>query len=196
MNIYDWIIVVIWALAALWGLRKGAIGMTLTVVGIIVAMWLSANFAGTLVKTFVKSIQNEALATAIGYVVIFIAVFIAAGIVGRILRTVLTFTMLGWTDKVAGVALGLVAGLLLSLGLTMVVARYTYVVDTAKGSDPMAQVERYLSQQGRNRLDKELTQSELVPTLIHVRNAIPASMLGLVPGDFNKAIDILESRRS
>ena len=195
MNIYDWVIIATIAVAALIGMSKGAVTMALGVVGIFVAMLLGGQFAAPLVRNFTDSVDSEAIATVIGYGIIFLLVFIAMGYVARFVRVGLTVTMLGWVDKLGGVALGVVVGFMLSIGITMVAARYTYVIDsTSESGGATALVDRYLSDLGRDRLDRELTESELVSVLIDVRNAVPGEVLGLVPNDFNLAMDTLEDR--
>lgn len=196
MNLLDWIFVVILVLTTFIGFRKGAISMVLTVASIFVAMWLSAQFAERLVGAFTDSIDNDALATAIGYVVIFVGVFIIARIVGNVLRAGLSFTMLGWTDRLAGIGLGVVAGVVLALALTMVTARYTYVFESSESGDIIDRAEDFVHSRGRERFDGYLMESGVVPVLIDIRNAVPARVIGLVPGDFNSAMDILEKRRA
>ena len=195
MNIYDWVIIAIIAVAALIGMSRGAVTMALGVVGVFVAMLLGGQFAAPLVRNFTDSVDSEALATVVGYGVIFLVVFIAMGYVARFVRIGLTITMLGWVDKLGGVALGVVVGFMLSIAVTMVAARYTYVFDsTSESGASSSLVDRYLNDLGRDRLDKQLTESELVPVLINIRNAVPGSVLGLVPNDFNTAMDTLENR--
>ena len=194
MNGYDWVIIVILVVAALLGTWKGAVTMALIFVGLFVSMLLSAQFAGPLVRTFTSSVDSEAVATAIGYVAIFVLVFVALGFVGGFIRTALTVSMLGWTDKLGGIAVGVVVGIMLSLSVTAVTARYAYVFENLEGGGVVDRVQEFLIQGGRDRTDELLTESELVPVLIDIRNVIPAKALGLVPGDFNTAMDTLEDR--
>ena len=196
MNVYDWVIVAVLVVTALIGLSKGAVTMALTVAGLFVAMLISGQFAAPVVRTFTDSVDNEALATAIGYIVIFVLIFIAIGIASRFIRIALTITMLGWTDKLGGAALGIIVGFMLSIGLTMVGARYAYVFEKSEDGSIINRVEEFVQDRGRGRVDEYLTESELVPTLINIRNAIPGRVIGLVPGDFNTAMDTLEERRS
>ena len=194
MNGYDWIIIVILVGGALLGTWKGAITMALIFVGLFVSMLLSAQFAGPLVRIFTSSVDSEAVATAIGYVVIFVLVSVALGFVGGFIRTALKVTMLGWTDKLGGIAVGVIVGFMLSMSVTMVTARYAYVVEISEGGGIVDRVQEFLIQGGRDRTDELLTESELVPMLINIRNVLPAKVLGLVPSDFNTAMDTLEDR--
>jgi len=195
MNIYDWVIVALITGTALFGISKGAVTMALGVIGVFAAMFLGGRYAAPLVRNFTESVDAEAVATVVGYIIISIVVFVAMGFIARFVRVGLTVTMLGWVDKFGGVALGLLVGFMLSIGLTMAAARYTYVVDNSPGSDsPTSIVNQHISDLGRSRLDIQLTESQIVPTLIDIRRAAPGDLLGLVPDEFNTAMDTLENR--
>ncbi|MEX0763212.1 MAG: CvpA family protein [Dehalococcoidia bacterium] len=197
MNLFDWVLIVLFAIGALWGFRAGLVDGVLTVVGIYVALLLSGQFAGRVLGIFTDNVESEALATAIGYVVIFVAVFIATKIVGKIIKTGMNLLLLGWVDKLGGLALGLVAGLLLAGGLTAVSARYAYVVDNSGDNGDagvIEQAERFLEGTVRNRVDGWLVNSEITSVILDIREALPGGMLGMAPADFNTALDILETR--
>jgi hypothetical protein len=102
---------------------------------------------------------------------------------------------LGWVDKLGGIALGVVIGVILTGGLTTVSARYAYVFD--ESDDPSLVnrlVEDGLNKAGRGRVDTWLVESQLVPTVLDVRDALPGDMLSMVSGDFTIALDILQKR--
>ena len=195
MTVFDWILLALIIIPALLGLSKGAVTMVLTTAGIFVAMFLSGQFAERIVSTFTDSVDNEAIATALGYVIIFVAVFIAIGVLSKFVKIVLAVTMMGWLDKVAGAGIGVVAGVLLMTAATMVIARYAYVVDDEAPGGITGRVEEFVKDKGRERLDGWLVDSSLVPITLNVRDAIPGNFIGLVPGDFSDAMDILEVRR-
>ena len=209
LNFFDWVLIALFAIGALWGFRKGLIDAVLLVVSIYVALLLSGLFAGRLLSLVWDDAENQALATAIGYVVIFIGVFIVSSIVSRIIKASLKAVYAGWIDRVGGIAVGIVAGVLLAGGLMAVMARYTYVVDPeGAGIEAEADLsdegliirlrqtaEDFLSDSARERFDKWLVESEVVNVLIDIRNVLPGSALGMYPQEFNTAIDILESRK-
>jgi membrane protein required for colicin V production len=197
MNVYDWLILVLVIAGAVLGLRSGAVGTALTIVGVLAAMLLGAQFAGRIVPTFTDSITNEAVITALGYVIIFVAVFIAVSILSRIAKVAMTITFTGWIDNLAGVVVGLAVGVLLSLALTMFLARLAYVFETGDRDDQNklnAMVEQHIKSGVREQIDGLLTGSALVPVLINISKAVPADAFGLVPADFRTAFSVLESR--
>ena len=196
MNLFDFVLIALFAAGALYGYRSGLVQSVLNLAGVFVAMWLSGRFAATVVSNFTDDVESEALTTAIGFVVIFIVVFIAAQIVGKLVRTVLTVMFLGWVDKLGGVGVGVVIGLVLASGVVTVGARYAYVLDepSSESSLPKRLVEDYLNKAGRERVDQWLTGSQMVPVLLDVRDALPGDTLGMVPGDLTTALDVLQER--
>ncbi len=210
VNFFDWVLIALFALGALWGFRKGLIDAVLLVVSIYAALLLSGQFAGRLLTPIWDDAENQALATAAGYVIIFVGVFIAGRIVSRIVKSSLKKVKLGWTDQAGGILVGVLAGVLLAGGLMAVMARYTYVVDEEKagvsenggGFSPEVLInqlretaEDYLINSGRENSDRWLTESNVVGVLIDIRNVLPGSALGMAPTEFNTAINILENRR-
>ena len=205
MNVLDWILIALFAIGALWGYRTGLVDAIINVAVIYVGLLLSGQFAGQVLGLFWDGVESEALATAIGYVIIFVGVFIAGRILSRIVKAGLTVVLLGWVDKVGGVVVGILAGVLLAGGLTAVIARYTYVIEPADQrpaglegealTDRLAQfAENAIADNLRGRADEQLVASTVVPIILDVRNVLPGSALGMAPADFNLALDILERK--
>ncbi len=196
MNILDWVLLALFIVGALWGYKSGLIDGLLTLVAVYVAMVLSGQFAGRIVGLFTDSIESDALSTAIGYVVIFVLVFLVARIVGKIVRGTMTVLFLGWVDRLGGLALGLVAGLLIAGAVVTVLARFTYVFEPPSGEGNVVQRtgERFLNEQARSKSDDQLVNSNLTEVIVEVRSALPGRSLGMMPDDFDAALDILEER--
>ncbi len=196
MNVLDWVLLVLFIVGALWGYKSGLIDGLLTLVAVYVAMVLSGQFAGRIVGVFTDSIESDALTTAIGYVVIFVLVFLVARIVGKAIRATLTVLFLGWVNKLGGLAFGLVAGLLIAGALVTVLARFTYVFEPPSGEGNVIQRtgERFLNEQARSKSDDQLVNSNLTEVIVEVRSALPGRALGMMPDDFDAALDILEER--
>jgi membrane protein required for colicin V production len=183
---FDWAMAVVFALAAIWGLRAGLIDAVLTVAGVYIALLLSSQFAYRLVNFFTDEIDSRALATAIGYVVIFVVVFVAARLVGLVLRQFVKFLMMGWVDRLGGLAFGMVAGLLLCSALVAVATRFVYDPETLT---PIASEEKEF----RNRLHGWLVRGRSAEIIVDLRDYVPAEFLGMVPGDFDSALDGLKA---
>lgn len=198
MNVMDWVLIAVFAVTALWGYKTGLVTGILNVIAIYVGLLLSGLFAGRVLSLFWDGVDSEAISTAIGYVIIFVAVFIASRIVAAIVKKALKVTFMGWVDNLGGIAVGLVAGVLIAGGVMTVTARYTYVLPestddlTATGIQEMIQeaAQNYVEQGARDKLDELLTESQIVPSLLGLRSLV----IEFAPDDFGVALDILESR--
>ena len=198
MNVFDWVLIVVFALTALWGYKTGLIDAALNAITIYVGLFLSGLFAARVLSLFWDGVESESVSTAIGYVIIFVTVFIASRIVSGIIKKALKITFMGWVDNLGGTVIGLVAGMLIAGGVMTVAARYTYIIPentddlTSAGIQDMIQqaAENYVEQGARDKLDGFLTESQLVPSLLGLRGVV----IEFAPEDFGVALDILESR--
>ena len=198
MNVFDWVLIVVFALTALWGYKSGLIDAALNAITIYVGLFLSGLFAARVLSLFWDGVESESVSTAIGYVIIFVTVFIASRIVSGIIKKALKITFMGWVDNLGGIVIGLVAGMLIAGGVMTVAARYTYIIPentddlTSAGIQDMIQqaAENYVEQGARDKLDGFLTESQLVPSLLGLRGVV----IEFAPEDFGVALDILESR--
>ena len=198
MNVFDWVLILVFALTALWGYKTGLIDAALNAITIYVGLFLSGLFAARVLSLFWDGVESESVSTAIGYVIIFVTVFIASRIVSGIIKKALKITFTGWVDNLGGIVIGLVAGILIAGGVMTVAARYTYIIPentddlTSAGIQDMIQqaAENYVEQGARDKLDGFLTESQLVPSLLGLRGVV----IEFAPEDFGVALDILESR--
>ena len=198
MNVFDWVLIVVFALTALWGYKTGLIDAALNAITIYVGLFLSGLFAARVLSLFWDGVESESVSTAIGYVIIFVSVFIASRIVSGIIKKALKITFMGWVDNLGGIVVGLVAGMLIAGGVMTVAARYTYIIPentddlTSAGIQDMVQqaAENYVEQGVRDKLDGFLAESQLVPSLLGLRGVV----IEFAPEDFGVALDILESR--
>ena len=198
MNVFDWVLILVFALTALWGYKTGLIDAALNAITIYVGLFLSGLFAARVLSLFWDGVESESVSTAIGYAIIFVTVFIASRIVSGIIKKALKITFTGWVDNLGGIVIGLVAGMLIAGGVMTVAARYTYIIPentddlTSAGIQDMIQqaAENYVEQGARDKLDGFLTESQLVPSLLGLRGVV----IEFAPEDLGVALDILESR--
>ncbi|SVC99365.1 uncharacterized protein METZ01_LOCUS352219, partial [marine metagenome] len=123
------VLVVAFAITALWGYKTGLVSAAFNAVAIYVGLFLSGLFAGRVLSLLWDGVESEALSTTIGYVIIFVAVFLASRIVASIIKKTHKVTFMGWIDNVGGIAIGLVAGVLIAGGIMAFGARYSFVDD-------------------------------------------------------------------
>ena len=205
MNVLDWVLIAVFTLAALWGYKTGLIDAVLNAITIYLGLFLSGLFAGRVLSLFWDGVESEAISTAIGYVIIFAAVLIASRIVSSIIKKALKITFMGWVDKLGGVALGLVAGVLIAGGVMTVAARYSFVEDESATANITADVLtdgiegikdkitgntiKFATNLGREKGRTWLVESTIVPSLLNLRNFV----IQLAPEEFGTALDRLET---
>jgi membrane protein required for colicin V production len=121
MNILDIIILICFIPAVIQGLRKGFIAQAISLVSIIAGVWASARFAEVTSQFLAQYITvSEQAMKVISFAVILTAVFLILGLIGRMLEGLFNLVMLGWLNRLLGVAFSAIKCLLV-LGLLVVV---------------------------------------------------------------------------
>lgn len=119
MNWLDIALLVILGIATLWGLRKGLIGVVIPLVGLVVGIFLAGIFYDSIAEGIFNS--EAAIAKVAGFLIVLVAVMVVASLVSKVLTGMLSMVMLGWANRLAGGALGLVlSGVLLGVVLALV----------------------------------------------------------------------------
>ena len=103
------------------GIRKGFISQVVAIISIIAGVWISFEFSsavGAWLGQYIEATENTL--KLIAFIIIMIAVFAGLALAGRLLEGVINFVMLGWLNKLLGVAFallktGLITGLLIML---------------------------------------------------------------------------------
>lgn len=120
MNILDIIILICFVPAVIQGLRKGFISQAISLVSIIAGVWASARFAEVTSQFLAQYITvSEQAMKVISFAVILTAVFLILGLIGRMLEGLFNLVMLGWLNRLLGVAFSAIKCLLV-LGLLVV----------------------------------------------------------------------------
>ena len=204
MNWVDFVLIAVVVVGALMGMRIGLIKAALTAVGLVIGWALAGQLSDKIGGIFGDSLSNDTLVTVITYGIIVVGALIAASIAARVIKPLLTVFTLGLSslvDRLGGLALGLLIGLVISGALIVGAARLTYDFDPESivGENVPAQVLDQVTDQlarvveAREGLETELTDSQLVSLFVDITDALPASALGFVPSDFGLALDILEA---
>ena len=204
MNVLDWVLIIAFAGAALWGFKTGLVSAALNALSIYAGLFLSGLFAGQVLSLIWDGVESQAVSTAIGYVIIFAGVFIASRIVASMIKKALKVTFMGWIDSFGGIVVGLVAGVLISGGVMTVVARYSFVEDvdaTQIGVDDIltdgtegitdkisGNTIAFAKNLGQDKGRDLLLESTIVPSLINARSVVTA----FAPAEFDEALKLLE----
>lgn len=117
MNIVDIILLICFVPALVQGFRKGFISQVIAIISIIAGVWLSARFTTDASTWLAQYIQgSEQVLKVVSFALIFIAVIAVLAVLGRLLEGTVKLIMLGWLNRLLGVAFSLIkAGLIVGL---------------------------------------------------------------------------------
>ena len=91
------------------GLRKGLIRAVLSLVGLIIGVVLASHLYKPVANIF-GFISNESVAYILAFLLILGLTMVAAMLLARLLKSVVSITMMGWVDNVGGAVLGFLSG--------------------------------------------------------------------------------------
>jgi membrane protein required for colicin V production len=203
MNWLDIVIIVLWAIGFFTGLRMGLFGAIFTTGGLIVGVLLAGRFSDNVAELLTDSISSDTLVTVISYGVIILAVYIGAQFLKTVVKGIMEKVFLGWVDNLGALALGMVAGVVLSGALITGMARYSNDLPTElldlESENTLVDMVRdkaieLVASGVQQKMNTTLVESSLVPIFLDIRSAIPGDALGLVPDDFSLALDLLEAQ--
>jgi len=186
MNAFDWILVAIWVVLLLWGIKTGFVKALFVAVAIFVAFIITGRIAPEISAILTTSEFSEAIGDSVIYWVTFaVALFAANFVLSKIqgiINTVMTRMMLGPVDKLAGMAMGGVLGLLFTIAFVMTSASYA-IGAVALPDDRFA---------GQEKMAEQLANSTIVPFYVSVWDILPADSFGLIPAEYSDAMDQLD----
>ncbi|MBI4339054.1 MAG: CvpA family protein [Chloroflexi bacterium] len=187
MNWIDILIIIAAALGSLVGWRMGFLGAIFNVIGIVVGILVAPSLSQFIADWFAEQGASQTVATVLAYVVIVVGLFIAAQVAKTIVKKALTLVFLGWVDTVGSVLVGLLFGFILAGALVLGLARLSVDVLGVGGVGEVTGI--------RGSIQRGMVKSTLVPVFLEVTWAIPGDALGLLPSEFQTALDQLEQLR-
>lgn len=114
MNILDFIILLCFIPAVISGLKKGFIAQVVAIIALILGAWLSYRFssaASTWIGQWIEGSQQ--LLQIISFIIIFIVVVFALHLLGKAIEASIKIIMLGWLNKLLGVAFSMLKCMLI-----------------------------------------------------------------------------------
>lgn len=189
MNWIDIIIVLILVASLVWGFKTGVIPMVFTVLGVLIGWWLAGQYADDLGELVGDWGTFDTAVTVFCYAaIVSLSVFVASK-VGSMVKPFIVIGTLGtagMADKIGGLLIGLIIGLVFMGSLIVVLARLSFDLDElTPGVHIPAVTEK------RQVLVDSLAESAVVPVFLDVVDVIPGSALGFIPGDFQASLDIV-----
>ena len=127
MNWLDITLLTVGGFVALLGWRMGAVHVAVTGAGILGGIALSSRFHGEAEPIISRFVDSDNAAEFGGFALIFILVLIASALLGYVIRSLLQRLMLGWGDKLVGVALGLLVAFAAGSAVFSAVQSYPFL---------------------------------------------------------------------
>lgn len=139
MNGFDVAVLAVVAVAVLIGAAKGIVRILVGFAALVFAFLLASHFHGPLSALWVDGGDEPSAALKLAaWVVVFIAVMLVGGALAFVFRRLLKAAMLGWADRLAGAALGLLAAALAASLVMLPLVAYTPKGETILSNSRLA----------------------------------------------------------
>ena len=132
MNWLDIVIIVVLALFALVGLRRGLIKAVLILAGLVLGVFLAGRFYAPFADWL--PIANESVARIVSFLIILVVVLAAAIVTALLLRRAISAVKLGWADRVFGAFFGFLVGVVICSAVLTLITKYSNIDATVSGS--------------------------------------------------------------
>ena len=203
MNWIDIVIVLIVAASLVWGLKTGVIPMVFTVVGMLIGWWLAGQYADDVGGLVGDWGTFDTAVTVVCYAaIVSLSVFVASKL-GSLVKPFLVIGTLGtagMADKIGGLLIGLLIGLVITGAFIVVLARLSFDLEVSTPDVQIADGAEIMRLAGgkvaaitekRQVMVNSLRGSTVVPVFLDMVDLVPGSALGFIPGDFQASLDIL-----
>jgi membrane protein required for colicin V production len=119
----DWGILAILVISVVTAFLHGFLVEVCALAGLVAGIVLAGHYYLQIVPWVQHFVHQDAAAAAIAFLFVAFGVMLAAAILGRMLRWILHSLGLGWADRIAGGAFGLLKGyILVALGVAAIAA--------------------------------------------------------------------------
>ena len=197
MNWFDILLLVILVAALVWGVRTGILQTVFVAIGVVVGWWLAGWYADDVGGLAGGVAFADSFITSMAYWIIIALVTAVVVKIGGLIRTALnigTLGAVGMGDRIGGLILGGIVGLVVVCAVIIMLARlaFDFTVEVPTSDLPGRGPGIVSIENQRQALVDALSESRGVSAFLSVRDALPESMLGLVPDDFDMGLDILD----
>jgi membrane protein required for colicin V production len=115
MTVFDYVVLAILVLSLLIGMLRGAVNEVLSLAGWVAAFLIANIFASDLAGLLTRVIGNPGLRMVAAYVALFVVILLVVAVFKIVLSELIKAIGLGGIDKVLGVVVGVVRGVLIVL---------------------------------------------------------------------------------
>lgn len=118
-DIFDLVVILFLVFYAIRGFFKGFVVEAASLVSFIAGIWAAYTYYPR-VAAYLTIISQPAWRTLAACVILFMGTIILVSLAARVLHKIISFSFVGWADRIAGFCLGLAKGILI-VGLIMYV---------------------------------------------------------------------------
>ena len=189
MNWLDFAIIITLAVGAIFGIRTGIIRAGFAAAAIIFGMVILGEVTRYAGVWFGDYVEDAAVIRIIGYAMTFVLSVSIAAVSAMVVRKCVYTLFLGWTDRIAGLALGLVVAVGISTGAIVTMTNLAEDhVEAAEGQGAAAWEPTWQEYGFSEEMANALGESSLVPAFSFVIDSVPVS-LDFIPSDFRLAVE-------
>ncbi len=120
MTAFDWIVVLGLTASVILGLLRGLVAEIFSLGSWIVAFVAAKLGAAAVAPLLPMDVESEGMRNIVGFVAVFLGVMIVVMLLGRLIKGAVGAVGLGGADKAVGGLFGLLRGMLILVGLTLV----------------------------------------------------------------------------
>ena len=197
MNWVDILLLVILVATLIWGVRTGILRTVFVAIGMVVGWWLAGRYADDVGGLAGSVAFADSIITVVAYWAIIALATVVVVKIGGLIQTALnigTLGAVGMGDRIGGLVLGGVVGLVVVCAVIVVLSRlafdFTIEVPASELAGRGPGIVSIDNQ--RQALVDSLAESSAVSYFLTVRDFLPEGMLGLVPDDFDMGLDLLD----
>ena len=197
MNWLDILLLAILVVGAILGMRLGLLGAAINAMALLIGWLVAGQLSDEVGGIFASSLSSDTIVTVLAYILIMALSLVLARIVWKVVRPIInlaTLGVVGVADRVGGIVVGAILGIMIASAIIIVLARFTYnfeLPDTGITGGIAVQVPKV--KDTKEAVEGALTDSATVPAFIDFTNALPGNALGFIPSDFKISLEILES---
>ena len=197
MNWLDILLLAILVVGAILGMRLGLLGAAINAMALLIGWLVAGRLSDEVGGIFASSLSSDTIVTVLAYIVIMALSLVLARIVWKVVRPIInlaTLGVVGVADRVGGIVVGAILGIMIASAIIIVLARFTYnfeVPDTGITGGIAVQVPKV--KDTKEAVEGALMDSATVPAFINFTNALPGNALGFIPSDFKISLEILEN---
>ena len=196
MNWVDILLLIILGAALVWGLRTGIFAAVFAAIGVVAGWWLAGRYADDVGGLAGSVAAADSIITAVAYWVIIALTMAVVVKIGSLIRPMLVIGTLGtagMADRIGGLILGGLIGLVIVCAVIVVLARLAFDFSVeVPASELLGRGPGIVAiENQRQSLVDSLSGSSAVSLFMDARDFLPDGMLGLVPDDFDMGLDLL-----